>query len=88
MLSTRRGENRVNYKVLYRKYRPSDFDNLVTLPKDYYISIKDKESAEQQDANLTINANGVFEFPITMDKAGIYEVTVTEKEPINILNLV
>ena len=29
MLSTRRGENRVNYKVLYRKYRPSDFDNLV-----------------------------------------------------------
>lgn len=61
----------------------ANFDNLVTLPKDYYISIKDKESAEQQDANLTINANGVFEFPITMDKAGIYEVTVTEKEPIN-----
>ncbi len=29
MLLTSRGENQVNYKVLYRKYRPTDFDNLV-----------------------------------------------------------
>ena len=58
----------------------ANFDDLVNLPKNYNIVITDQNDVEQQHADLIINDNGVFEFPITMDKAGIYEVSVIEKE--------